>query len=87
MSMARSPSRRSVRIVSARRALLLRRGAPDGDGRRPLRTIGKKGGGPDLVMAGELSVSDSEVFSAMLARGGWTTPCFWIRHVTLDAST
>jgi CRISPR system Cascade subunit CasE len=60
---------RGVKLVSVRRARLLRRGAANGEGPRPLTQIGKKGGGPDLVMAGELSVSDPLVFHDHLARG------------------
>jgi CRISPR system Cascade subunit CasE len=60
---------RGVKLVSVRRARLLRRGAADGEGHRPLRQTGKKGGGPDLVMAGELTVSDPLTFHDHLARG------------------
>jgi CRISPR system Cascade subunit CasE len=60
---------RSTRLVSVRRARLLRRSAADGAGDRPLTQIGKKGGGPDLVMAGELSVADPIAFKNLLARG------------------
>jgi CRISPR system Cascade subunit CasE len=59
----------SLRLVNVRRARLLRRGAADAEGRRPLRAIGKKGGGPDIVIAGEVTIADPAAFTALLARG------------------
>ena len=59
----------TVRLISARRARLLRRGEADNSGHRPLVRMGEKGGGPDLVMAGELTVTSPAAFSALLARG------------------
>jgi CRISPR system Cascade subunit CasE len=64
-----SVSTSRIRIDALRRSRLLRRGAPDALGRRPLITLGKQGGGPDLIMAGELTVNDPEAFQALLARG------------------
>jgi CRISPR system Cascade subunit CasE len=60
---------RCVKLVSVRRARLLRRGTTDSEGYRPLTQTGKKGGGPDLVMAGELTVSDPPSFHDHLSRG------------------
>jgi CRISPR system Cascade subunit CasE len=60
---------RGVKLVSVRRARLLRRGTTDSEGHRPLTQTGKKGGGPDLVMSGELTVSDPAAFRDHLARG------------------
>ncbi len=59
----------AVRLISARRARLLRRGKPDDEGHRPLVRTGERGGGPDLVMMGELTVADPAAFAALLARG------------------
>jgi CRISPR system Cascade subunit CasE len=59
----------SLRLVSARRARLLRRGAADEEGRRPVRAFGKKGGGPDIVIAGELTIVNPAAFAALLGRG------------------
>jgi CRISPR system Cascade subunit CasE len=64
-----STERLGMRLVSVRRARLLRRDAPDDEGNRPLTQVGKKGGGPDLVIAGELTVSDPTAFENLLARG------------------
>jgi CRISPR system Cascade subunit CasE len=58
-----------VRAVSLRRARLARRGAPDEAGRRALTVEGRQGGGPDVILAGELTVADAEGFLALLARG------------------
>jgi CRISPR system Cascade subunit CasE len=55
--------------VSLRRARLARRGAPDEAGRRALTVEGRQGGGPDVILAGELTVADAEGFLALLARG------------------
>jgi len=60
---------RTMRLVAVRRTRLLRRGAPNAEGQRHLTQTGKKGGGPDLVIAGELNVSDPAAFRAFLARG------------------
>jgi CRISPR system Cascade subunit CasE len=60
---------KSVRLVAVRRSRLLRRGKADDKGHRPLLAIGTKGGGPDLLMAGRLTVADPAAFSALLARG------------------
>ena len=60
---------RTMRLVAVRRTRLLRRGAPNVEGQRHLTPTGKKGGGPDLVIAGELNVSDPAAFRALLARG------------------
>jgi len=59
----------TVRLVSARRARLLRRGKLDDRGHRPLVPMGSKGGGPDLLMAGQLTVADPTAFAALLAHG------------------
>jgi CRISPR system Cascade subunit CasE len=59
----------AVRLVAVRRARLLRRGRADDKGHRPLVPMGSKGGGPDLIMTGELTVADPAAFSALLARG------------------
>jgi CRISPR system Cascade subunit CasE len=59
----------NVRISALRRSRPLRRGAPDATGRRPLVAVGRKGGAPDLVLQGELTVRDGDAFSQLLARG------------------
>lgn len=61
--------RASFCLVNARRARLLRRGAADGEGRRPLRAFGKKGGGPDIMIAGEWTIADPSAFAALLTLG------------------
>jgi CRISPR system Cascade subunit CasE len=58
-----------ARPVAMRRARLLRRGAADEAGQRALAVGGAKGGGPDVTMRGELTVTDPAGFSALLARG------------------
>jgi CRISPR system Cascade subunit CasE len=58
-----------TQLVSVRRTRLLRRGLADGEGHRPLTQIGKKGGSPDLVIAGELTVSDPVAFQNFVSRG------------------
>jgi CRISPR system Cascade subunit CasE len=60
---------KSLRFVEIRRARLLRRARADEDGHRPLVLTGRKGGGPNIVMSGELTVQDPASFTALLARG------------------
>jgi CRISPR system Cascade subunit CasE len=53
-----------MQVIWRRRANLARRDA----GRR-LRVIGKKGGGPDVALAGALVIDDPHAFATSLARG------------------
>lgn len=59
----------AAHMVSQMRARILRRGRPDEDGARPLAAHGSKGGGPDIILAGDLVVQDPVAFADLLARG------------------
>lgn len=59
----------TARLVAQRRARILRRGKAAEDGKRALAAHGRKGGGPDIVMVGQLSVEEPPLFSELLACG------------------
>jgi len=58
-----------AKLIAQRRAQILRRGCTDENGRRRLGIHGAKGGGPDVILAGELAVVDPGAFAALIARG------------------
>jgi hypothetical protein len=53
-----------AKLIAQRRAQILRRGCTDENGRRQLGIHGAKGGGPDVILAGELAVEDPGAFAA-----------------------
>jgi CRISPR system Cascade subunit CasE len=58
-----------VSLTAQRRARILRRSRIAEDGARRLEAHGRQGGGPDIVMAGDLVVEDPAAFAGLLARG------------------
>jgi CRISPR system Cascade subunit CasE len=53
-----------MKLLWRRRAVLMRR-----DAERRLSAVGRKGGGPDICVAGVLDVTDPNAFAALLAQG------------------